>query len=102
MVKVNGNDFILNNLREMYLLVNHRGIIVAASPELEDKFKMKIEEKMGFPEFIKSISDKAVVYTDNKKVENTFDENKLYFHMMEKHINLPFLKHSGKFYLFYR
>lgn len=101
MFKVNGNDFILNNLREMYLLVNHRDIIVAASPELEDKFKMKIEEKMGFPEFIKSISDKAIVYTDNKKVENTFDENKLYFHMMEKHINLPFLKHSGKFYLFY-
>ena len=101
MLKINGNDFILNNLREMYLLVNHRGVIASASNELMNKFSINLDQKLTFSDFQKIISEKAVIYTDSKNIENYYDENKLYLHMMEKHINLPFLKHSGRFYLFY-
>jgi hypothetical protein len=57
---------------------------------------MRIEEKMGFPDS-QGISDKAIVFTDNKNVENNLMRIKLYFHMMEKHFNLPFLSMQENF-----
>jgi diguanylate cyclase (GGDEF)-like protein len=99
--KFNGNEFILNNLREMYLLVNQRGIIISASNELVSRFKLDIESELTFDDFKRLAVEKAVIYKDSKSIENYYDKNKIYLHMMEKEINLPFLKHSGKFYLFY-
>lgn len=99
--KFNGNEFILNNLREMYLLVNQQGIIISASNELVNRFKLKIEDELTFSDFKRLVVDKAVIYQDPKTIENYYDKNKVYLHMMEKEINLPLLKHSGKFYLFY-
>ncbi len=101
MLKVNGNEFILHNLREMYLLVNHRGIIVSASNELLNKFSINLSRGITFDDFMKIISKRVVVLTENSKNNHDFDESKLYLHMMEKQISLPLLKHSGKFYLFY-
>ena len=99
--KFNGNEFILNNLREMYLLVNQQGIIISASNELVNRFKLKIEDELTFDDFKRLVVDKVVIYQDSKSIENYYDKNKVYLHMMEKDINLPLLKRSSKFYLFY-
>ena len=99
--KFNGNEYILNNLREMYLLVNQRGIIISASSELVSRFDLDIEAELTFSDFKRLAVEKAVIYKDSKSIENYYDKNKIYLHMMEKEINLPLLKHPGKFYLFY-
>jgi len=101
LLKLNNNDFILDNLREMYLLVDHRGLIVTVSKELEEKFNVNVENGLIFEDFKRIIADKTIVYTDSKSLDKAFQYNKTYLHMLEKNIKFPFLKHPGKFYLFF-
>jgi len=100
-LKINSNEFILDNLREMYLLVNQRGMVVAVSCELGEKFNIDVDNGLSFNDFKRIISDKTIVYTDSKNLEKTFMYNKMYLHMIEKDIKFPFLKQPGKFYLFF-
>lgn len=100
-LKLNNNEFILDNLREMYVIVNQKNMVVDASKELLSKFEIDLEKHMSFEELIDAMSKKAVVYFDSKDLDKLYEENKLYLHMLEKAINLPFFKYSGRFYLFY-
>jgi len=100
-LKVNSNKLILDNLREMYLLVDQKGIIVSASKELTQKFSIDIDQEISFEDFKKIVENQAVIYTESKELDNIYDKGKLYLHMMEKLISLPLLKSSGKFYLLY-
>lgn len=99
-LKLDSNKLILDNLREMYLLVDQRGIIISASKELIQKFSIDIDEEISFEDFKKIVENKAVIYTESKELDK-YDKGKLYLHMMEKQINLPLLKRTGKFYLLY-
>ena len=101
MLKFNGNEYIINNLSEMYMLVNHRGKIVSASKELLIKFGIDIEEGLAFSEFKNRIADMAFLYKESMSNDNEYIEDKLYIHMTEKNIRLPLFNHSGKFYLFF-
>lgn len=95
------NEFILDNLREMYLIVDQKGFIVDASDELVRQFKVDKDAKMTFEEFKNQIVETAIIYTDPDTLKNSYDSTKHYLHMMEKPINLPFFKYTGQFYLFY-
>jgi len=100
-LRIKGNDLILDNLREMYLLVNQRGEVVSASSELVEKFDICVDNKISFEDFKIMVSNKAVIYKDPSELDSEYIEDKIYLHMMEKKINLPMLKRKGTFYLFY-
>jgi len=100
-LKIKGNDLILDNLREMYLLVNQRGEVVSASSELVEKFDICVDNKISFEDFKIMVSNKAVIYKDPSELDSEYIEDKIYLHMMEKKIYLPMLKRKGTFYLFY-
>ncbi len=95
------NEFILDNLREMYVAVNQRDEIVDASVEFVKYFELEINKKVKFNDLLAEIISKAVIYTDAKDISSHFDSAKRYLHMQMKTIEIPFYKHTGKFYMFY-
>jgi diguanylate cyclase (GGDEF)-like protein len=100
-LKLNNNEFILDNLREMYVIVNQKNMVVDASKELLSKFAINHDISMSFDELKERMSSKAVVYFDKDNLDKLYQPDKMYLHMLEKPINLPFFKYSGRFYLFY-
>lgn len=95
------NDFILDNLREMYVIVNQRDEIIDASEEFVKSFDVDLDAKILFNDLLERIVDKARVFTDPGQLKGPFQEKKRYLHMQMKDISLPLFKYTGKFYLFY-
>ncbi|MFW6272573.1 MAG: diguanylate cyclase domain-containing protein, partial [bacterium] len=100
-LKLNNNQFILRNLREMYLVVNHRGTVVDASKTLLSRFEIQLDEGIPIKDFMALVREKAIIYSSSKDLNNGYDESKYYIHMQKKDINMPFLKFSGHLILFY-
>jgi len=100
-IKYKSNDFILNNLREMYFIVDQRNKVVETSKELINTIDLKEEDEVDFEDFMKKILKKAIVYRSSKELTGGYVNNKLYLHMMEKPIKLPLFKYSARFYLLY-
>ncbi len=102
MLDMNRNSFLLENLREMYVIVNQRDEVISASKEFVKYFEIDMNQTLQFNDLLKGIVvDKAVVFTDKEDVKMEFDESRRYLHMMMKNIEIPFFKYTGKFYLFY-
>ena len=95
------NNFILDNLREMYLVVNQRQEVVDASDEFLKSFDIDLSENLSFHQLVESLKDKAVIYESHDQLEGEFRSGYRYLHMQIKPIRLPFFKYSGKFYMFY-
>lgn len=100
-IKFGNNEFLLNNLREMYLIVNHNDEVIEASEALQDWFDVPLDDGKKLDEVIKIIETKAIIFSNSKKEINGFDPNKSYIHRQTKDINLPFLKYPGHMILFY-
>ncbi|MFA7561546.1 MAG: diguanylate cyclase [Candidatus Izemoplasmatales bacterium] len=100
-LKLGNNEFILDNLREIFLLVNHRGIIVAASEEFKNRFDFTCDHQVSFNEVKRKMSEKTVIFEDFCSIDSKFDNSKTYLNLVERDIKLPFLKQKGKFYIFY-
>ncbi|MDA3931131.1 MAG: diguanylate cyclase [Tenericutes bacterium] len=100
-LKFDNHQFILSNLREMYLVVNHKGKAVDASKSLLNRFKIELNEGIPLDEFMDLVKNTAIVYVDPENIEDAYDESKYYIHMQKKDINMPFLKFSGHLILFY-
>jgi len=98
---MNHNDFILDNLREMYVTVNQRDEIIDASEEFIKQFQLNLDKKIKFTNLLEDINDRAVIFTDSKEITAKFDSSKRYLHMQMKSIDIPFFKYTGKFYMFY-
>ena len=95
------NNFIIDNLREMYVIVNQRDEIVDASEEFIKYFDLNIDNHILFNDVLINILDRAVIFTDPKDLKMEFEPSKRYLHMQMKLINIPYFKYSGKFYMFY-
>ncbi|MFO7969317.1 MAG: diguanylate cyclase domain-containing protein [Bacillota bacterium] len=100
-LKMNNYQYILDNLREMYLITDQNDRILDASTTLIEKITLDLDKDLKFSEFIKNIENQAIIYETGKKLESDYNPKKMYLHMQKKPINLPFLKYSGHFYLFY-
>jgi len=100
-LKMNNYQFILDNLREMYLITDQNDRILDASSTLLKKITLDLDKDLKFSEFIKNIENQAIIYETGKELESDYNPKKMYLHMQKKPINLPFLKYSGHFYLFY-
>jgi len=98
---INRNEFILDNLREMYLIVNQRNEVIDASQEFIDYFNLDLNKTILFEDLLKEIENKAIIYKDIKDLKTKFDSTRRYLHMQMKFINIPLYKYPGKFYMFY-
>jgi diguanylate cyclase (GGDEF)-like protein len=99
--KLNNNKFILDNFREMYLVADTNNIIVDASDELKNLFDLPLDKALTYSETKKVMEKKALIYQSSKELDKVFHEDKIYLHMKESKINMPFFKYSGRLFLFY-
>ncbi len=97
----NQNVFILDNLREMYFVVNQRNEIIDASESFGDLFVKNPSQSILFDDWLLGVQDRVVVFTDSKDLKMRFNPEKRYLHMQMKEIFIPLFKYTGKFYLFY-
>jgi len=100
-IKVGNNNFILRNIREMYLVVNYKNEVVDASETLLNRFSINIKETKPLSQVMKQIKEEAIVYSNAKSLEKDYDKDKYYIHIKTKDINIPFLKYPGYLILFY-
>ncbi len=98
---MNRNTFLLENLREMYLVVNQRDEVVDASEEFLKSFNISLNNKITFKDLMSSLDDRIVVYGNTAPDVLEFNPKKRYLHMHKKSINLPLFKYDGTFYLFF-
>jgi len=98
---MNRNEFILDNLREMYIIVNQRNEVIDASQSFIDYFNLNINDNILFEDLLFEIQDRAVIFTEPEDLQMEFDSNRRYLHMLMKLIDIPLYKYPGKFYLFY-
>ena len=98
---MNRNEFILDNLREMYVIVNQRNEVIDASQSFIEYFSLNIEDNIVFEDLLLEIQDRAVIFTEPDDLQMDFDSNRRYLHMLMKLIDIPLYKYPGKFYLFY-
>ncbi len=97
----NRNNFILDNLREKYLIVDEEGYVVDASNEFVSQFDLEFNDRVKFSDLINIIEEKAVLFEESDDVLKDYSPDKFYLNTLEKPIQLPFYKHSGMFYLFF-
>lgn len=98
-IRLSNQSFILNNLREMFLIVNHRDEVVDASKSFKEKFSIDLIEGVPLKAVMDQLETKSIVYTKSKNI--VFDQDKLFIHMKIKDINMPLLKYPGHMILFY-
>jgi diguanylate cyclase (GGDEF)-like protein len=98
--RMNNHRFILENFREMYLVVDTNGIIVDASEELKTFFELP-QELLTYIEAKSIIEKKAIIYRSADDLDEEFNKDKIYLHVKEIKINMPFFKYSGRLFLFY-
>jgi diguanylate cyclase (GGDEF)-like protein len=91
--------FILQNLREMFLIVDHREQVVDASKSFLSRFSIELNEGKPLDDVMDKIKESSLVYSSGKDIK--FDKDKSYIHMLVKDINIPFLKYPGHMILFY-
>jgi diguanylate cyclase (GGDEF)-like protein len=98
---INRNHFILDNLREKFIITDEHNYIVETSKSFKTLFNIGEEERLTFDDLKERLSSKIVFYDDSTKFDFEVDRSKQYYNMLIKDINLPFYKHSGTFYLFF-
>lgn len=100
-LKLSNHQFILENLREMYMVVNQKQEVVGASKELLERFDLELKSGASLKDFMDKISLKAYVYSDSEAIEHSYDKSKDYFHSQTKDIKIPFYKYNGHLILLY-
>ncbi len=99
---MNRNKFILNHLREMYVIVDENSQIVDASSEFIGLVGIQLkEESITYNELLKRIEGQVILFKDSEETFIKYEEGKRYLNTVQKPIYLPFYRHSGTFYLFF-
>ena len=97
----NRNHFILEHLREKYVIVDEQGMVVDASKEFIKQFNFSLDTEITYDELLKIIQKTAVLFEESDDVSSIYKPGKLYLNTYEQPIYLPFYQHSGTFYLFF-
>ncbi|TNF09383.1 MAG: GGDEF domain-containing protein [Bacillota bacterium] len=89
-------DFILDHMREMYLILDNKERVVEYSRNLKDRFKIEFSSNQTYAKFIDKLKEKAIIFTDIQKVKNErFIANKAYLHMTKQTFKVGTFKEKG-------
>lgn len=97
----NRNRFIIDHLREKYIVVDEMGNVVDASTEFMTQFGISLEESISYDELVNIMSETSVLFNESEEKKVKYKDGMIYLNTLEKAINLPFYRHSGTFYLFF-
>lgn len=97
----NRNRFILDHLREKYVIVDELGYVVDASKEFTHQFGVNLDQQISYDELLHKIKETAVLFEEEEDVLNKYSDDKIFLNTLVKPIYLPFYKHSGTFYLYF-
>ncbi len=98
---VDRNNFLISNLRERYVIVNEKGIVIDASKEFISMTGIQIDEDITYDDLIVKLQEKAILFENADDVKYDFEQNKLYLKTYHKDIRLPVYKKRGSFHLFH-
>lgn len=97
----NRNRFIIDNLREQYVIVDELHNVIDASTAFKKTFHIDQDESLTFDELKKRMQEKAILFEESDNIVHEYNDSMMYFNTVMKPIYLPFYNKSGSFYLFY-
>ena len=95
-------QYLLKNMREMYVIMDEDQIIIEYSKNLRDRFHLSYKEIKNLDDFIKELKSKAVLFKDKKELDHEpFDPNMCYLHMTKQSFSISRFKSKGTLILLY-
>jgi len=89
-------DFILDHMREMYLILDNKERVVEYSRNLKDRFNIEFNSNQKYEEFMEKLQEKAIIFTDIQTVKNqVFDQEKVYLHKTHQPFKVGTFKEKG-------
>lgn len=97
------NRFLLEHLKEEYVLVDQSGYVVSTSPDFLKTHGIEQDEvTLTYEELRASLASEAVLFGSSDELDTrAFSLDKSYWIERKKEIRLPFLKTPGSLYLYY-
>jgi diguanylate cyclase (GGDEF)-like protein len=90
-------DFILDHMREMYLVLDHRDRIVEYSRNLKERYKIDFNDKESFDDFLVKLKEKAVIFTNIQLIKDiAINDSKSYLHMTSQEFKVGTFSQNGK------
>ncbi|PKK93906.1 MAG: hypothetical protein CVV61_02300 [Tenericutes bacterium HGW-Tenericutes-6] len=95
-------QFLLQRLREMYIISNHDGDIVELSQNLIQRFQINPEQFTHINQFFNYLSEKAIIFEDFNALKNDiFNDQKIYLNMHQESFKIKKSKAKGLMTLLY-
>ncbi len=93
---ISGKDFILEHMREMYIVLDSDEKIIEYSRNLKERFSIEFQERISMAEFIKQMENDAIFFTDKSKLKTgIIDPKKSYLHMEKQSFKVSTFKEKG-------
>jgi len=91
-----GKDFILEHMREMYIVLDYDEKIIEYSRNLKERYPLAFSEKEHLSDFIKKMASYAVIFTDKEEIKNdSLKAEKTYLHMEKQTFKVGTFKEKG-------
>lgn len=95
-------QFMLEKMREMYIISNNEGEVLEVSMNLKEKFDIEIQENQTIDKLLKTLSKKAVLFTDIMSLEHEkFNHKMVYLDIHTEDFNIKRFKTKGILTLLY-
>lgn len=100
-IDANGNKDILKRIREMYIISDHKGMVVDCSENIKLKCNDVLDQHPTLSKIKKELEKSSVLYTSDDQLPNEFDSSKKYYHVKEQRIKMPHFLYFGRITLLY-
>ncbi len=101
LLNANENRDILDNIRELYIISDHLGMVVDCSKNLKNKYQELIDQGITLKDLKNKMKEKTVLYYSDKELNREFDPKKRYYHIKEQKVRMPRFKYFGRITLLY-
>lgn len=93
---ISGKDFILDHMREMYIVLDYDERIIEYSRNLKERFPLEFIDRQYMKDFMKQMEEYVVFFTDKMEIKtNIIDSNKTYLHMEKQAFKVGTFKENG-------
>lgn len=100
-IDANRNRDILNRISEMYIISDHRGIVVDCSENMKEKYPHVVDDNIELRELKKELEKTSVLFKSDDQLPSEFDPEKRYYNIKEQRIKMPHFRYFGKITLLY-
>lgn len=95
-------QYLLEKMREMYVIMDANQIIIEYSRNLRDRFQLSYNEIKNLEDLIRELKSRAVLFKDKKELDfESFDPSMSYLHMTKQNFSVSRFKSKGTLILLY-